>query len=75
MAKNQTILDKAQVTTEMVTDAVTASSPKFSKEQLVKSQRYVHRRDALNALLADDKTYSFAQVNDILNKFDKGGND
>lgn len=75
MAKNQTILDKAQVTTEMVADAVTAASPKFSKEQLVKSQRYVHRRDALNALLVDDKTYSFTQVDDILNKFDKGGND
>lgn len=75
MAKNQTIRDKAEVTTEMVTNAVTVSSPKFSKEQLVKSQRYIHRRDALNALLVEDKTYSFAQVDDILNKFDKGGND
>ena len=63
------------MTPEMVKNAVTASMPQFSKEQLAKSRKYVHRRDALNALLEDDKAYSFAQVDDILNKFDKGGND
>lgn len=66
-------MDKAQVTTEMVADAVTASLPKFSKEQLVKSRKYVHRRDALNALLVDDKTYSSSQVDEILKRFDEGG--
>ena len=43
------------------------------KSQLVKSQRYFHRRDALNALLKNDAKYTFAQVDAILKKFDEGG--
>lgn len=48
-------------------------SPTFTKQQLVKSQKYNARQDALNALLEDDKTYSYAQVDAILKRFDKGG--
>jgi len=48
--------------------------PEFTKDQLLKSQKYLYRRDALNALLDSSKTYSFAQVDEILKKFDKGGN-
>ncbi|MBY0122154.1 hypothetical protein H0173_09485 [Bacillus sp. S/N-304-OC-R1] len=46
----------------------------FSKSQIVKSRRYAARCDALNALLEDGKTYSFSEVDKILNKFDEGGN-
>ncbi|MEH7342754.1 hypothetical protein V7122_02520 [Bacillus sp. JJ1532] len=49
------------------------SEIKFSKSQIVKSKRYAVRRDALNALLKDDKKYSFSEVEKILDKFDKGG--
>lgn len=70
MAKTNNILDKVEPVTS---DAVTANLPKFTKVQLVQSQKYVHRRDALNALLEDDKTYAFTEVDDILKKFDKGG--
>lgn len=70
MAKTNDILDKVEPVTS---DAVTANLPKFTKVQLVQSQKYVHRRDALNALLEDDKTYAFTEVDDILKKFDKGG--
>lgn len=48
-------------------------APTFTKEQLVQSKKYVHRRDALNALLDGGKTYSFTEVDGILKKFDKGG--
>ncbi|ODV57644.1 hypothetical protein BG258_05880 [Lysinibacillus fusiformis] len=58
---------------EAVKKVITSKLPEFSKEQLVRSQKYYHRRDALNALLKADKQYSFAQVDEILNKFDKGG--
>lgn len=58
---------------EKVADVVTSKLPKFTKSQLVNSRRYIHRRDALNALLKDDELYSFAQVDDILKKFDEGG--
>lgn len=65
---------KVNATGEMVGDVINATMPAFTKEQLVKSKKYEHRRDALNALLEDSKAYSYAQVDDILNKFDKGVN-
>jgi len=43
--------------------------PKFSKAQLMKSSTYSHRRDILNALLKDDKTYSHYDVGVLLKKF------
>lgn len=58
---------------EDVKEVITSKLPQFTKVQLVKSQKYYHRRDALNALLEDGKEYSFVQVDEILNKFDKGG--
>lgn len=61
-----------QIDSEDVKKVITSKLPEFSKEQLVRSQKYYHRRDALNALLEADKQYSFAQVDEILNKFDKG---
>lgn len=60
------------IDSEDVKKVITSKLPEFSKEQLVRSQKYYHRRDALNALLEADKQYSFAQVDEILNKFDKG---
>lgn len=62
------------VSAEAVGEVITSKLPKFTKAQLVKSQKYFHRSDALNALLETDQTYSFAQVDAILKKFDEGGN-
>ncbi|MGE7916325.1 hypothetical protein [Lysinibacillus xylanilyticus] len=45
----------------------------FAKDQLVQSKKYIHRRDALNALLDGGKSYSFAEVDNILKQFDEGG--
>lgn|GEM_PF-328957 len=74
MGKTNNILDKVEpVTSEAVRDVVTSDLPKFTKVQLVQSKKYVHRRDALSALLEDDKTYAFTEVDEILKKFDKGG--
>ncbi len=47
-------------------------NPKFSKEQLLKSQWYSHRRDILTALLEDGKTYSHAAVDRKISEFMKG---
>ncbi len=70
-----TIKEKAKSTTEQVTKAIESVIPlKFTKQQLLKSKKYVDRRDSLNALLKDDETYSHAQVERILEKFYKGGN-
>ena len=66
--KNESIKGKAKANPSDVSDAL-----KFTKAQIVKSNKYMARRDALNALLVDDKKYSFADVEGILKKFDKGG--
>ncbi len=58
--KDETVKDKVKV-------------PMFTKAQIVNSNKYVTRRDALNALLEADKTYSTIEVDNILKKFDKGG--
>jgi len=60
------------VDVEKVAEVVTSKLPKFSKSQLVTSRKYIHRRDALNALLKDDEQYTFAQVDKILKTFDEG---
>lgn len=72
MAKNEAIKEKSIVTGEMVAEVLQVTQLKFSKSQLVKSQKYNHRRDALNALLNDGRTYSFTEVDAVLKKFDEG---
>ena len=61
------------VDVEKVAEVITSKLLKFSKFQLVKSQKYIHRRDALNALLDDEKQYTFAQVDKVLKDFNEGG--
>lgn len=45
---------------------------KFTKEQLIKSARYVHRVDLINALLKDNETYTLSEVDKKINDFMKG---
>lgn len=61
------------VDAEKVAEVVTSKLPKFNKTQLVTSRKYIHRRDALNALLKDDEQYTFTQVDAVLKKFNEGG--
>lgn len=41
----------------------------FSKEQLLAANRFQHRKDVLNALLADDKTYTVTAVEKMIDEF------
>ena len=59
MAKE--VVEKAETTVD-----------RFSKEQILASKKYAYRRDALGAILEDGKEYTFAEVDDILDKFMKG---
>ena len=54
-------------------DKGTEKTLKFTKKQLIKSNKYIGKRDALNALLEDEKTYTNKEVEKILNDFYKGG--
>lgn len=55
----------------MATKEAATADPVFSKAQLLASQKYADRRDLLNVLLADDKQYNFADVDQLINKFFK----
>lgn len=50
----------------------TVVEPTFFKESLLKSKRYSNRRDALSFLLKDGESYTFNQVDKILDDFMKG---
>lgn len=43
--------------------------PVFIKSDLLKSKRYALKRDILNALLEDGKTYTIEQVDNIIETF------
>ncbi|MEK3935929.1 hypothetical protein MKY41_11430 [Sporosarcina sp. FSL W7-1349] len=73
MAKNEVIKKKSKATAIMVAEAINGKTPTFSKAQLLKSKKYVGRRDALSALLKDGETYTHDQVGQILEQFYKGG--
>lgn len=42
---------------------------KYSKEQILKSKRYAHRKDLLNISLEEDKEYSFKEIDKIIEDF------
>jgi len=42
---------------------------RFTKEQILKSGRYQHRRDMLEAVLEDGETYSHGDVEKIIDEF------
>lgn len=44
----------------------------FTKEQLVKSDKYADRQDALRVVLKNNKSYTFSEVDEALKKFMKG---
>ena len=50
----------------------TTAPDAFTKEAIMKSKRWIHRRDALSFLLEDGKEYTHQDVETILNDFMKG---
>lgn len=46
--------------------------PEFTKEQLLKSERFKDKRDLINALLTDNEKYSLAAVEEKINNFMEG---
>lgn len=50
----------------------TVQEPSYTKEQLIRSRRYAGKRDLLEALLANDESYTCKQADAILQGFLKG---
>lgn len=54
------------------TTGTEAAVQKFKKEQIITSARYGNQRDLVEALLTDGKTYSIADVDNMIEKYRKG---
>jgi len=48
------------------------TEPVFSKEQILASDRYANRRDLVDALLDEDKSYTMKTVDNLVEKYMKG---
>ena len=55
---------------ETVADRPVAT--RYTKEQLIRSNRYTNRRDLLGAILKDSVLYSIEEVEAMLNNYMKG---
>lgn len=45
---------------------------RYTKKQLICSEKYCSQSDLLCALLENEKTYSLAETDEIMNRFKKG---
>jgi len=57
--------------TKNTVEEATVPEVRFTKAQLLAAKKYADRRDLLNVVLADDKQYSFAEVDKAINDFMK----
>lgn len=48
------------------------TEPQFSKEQIVASDKYRSQRDLVDALLEEDKKYTIATVDKMIEEYRKG---
>ena len=55
------------------TDIAEVTVSKWTKAQLLMSNRYKHQKDILNAVLKDGEKYTVDQVDDKIHKYMKGG--
>ena len=55
-----------------VADAESVQAVEFTKEQLLLAKVYENRRDLVNALLDDNKTYTKETVNSMIDGYMKG---
>ena len=51
---------------------VQQTEPQFSKEQIVASDKYRSQRDLVDALLEEDKKYTIATVDKMIEEYRKG---
>lgn len=64
--------DKTETTVKTKNSAARKGPPPlFSKETLLRSERFAHARDALAALLVDGESYSAREAENILRDFYK----
>lgn len=57
---------------ENVQEKVQSVQKKFTKEQILASAKYRNRRDLVDALLDESKSYTIEEVDNAISKFMKG---
>lgn len=45
------------------------ANAKFSKQQIMTSERYAHRRDLVGSLLKDEEEYDLSEVDALIKEF------
>lgn len=58
--------------TRKKTEPKTPAAPAFTKEQLLAFSKYCGRRDLLGVLLQDNRRYTYAEVDALVDNFMKG---
>lgn len=53
-------------------EQVVETAPTFTKKQLLKSLRYAKNVDVIQGLLKEDRSYSIAEVDKVIEDFRKG---
>lgn len=55
-----------------VNETVKSTETTYTKEQILKSKKYREKRDLINALLVNGRSYTLTTVDDMIEKFLKG---
>lgn len=63
----------SKTVTETTITETAAVAATFTKEQILAAKKYADRRDLLSVLLADNKQYTLAEADRLINEFMKKG--
>nr|DAL93853.1 MAG TPA: hypothetical protein [Caudoviricetes sp.] len=50
----------------------TATDIRYTKQQILKSKKYLSKQDLINALLKDNEQYTLSEVDSLIDSFMKG---
>lgn len=49
-----------------------ATDSRYTKQQILKSKKYLSKQDLINALLKDNEQYTLSEVDSLIDSFMKG---
>ena len=61
--------ESSEEATDETIDDIDDTDPKFTKDQILQSHWYSHRRDILSTLLENDGQYSLAKIDRLIKEF------
>ncbi len=70
--KEKTVGRSLRNCSEIIEEEKAVGEQKFSKRQLLTSEKFSEKRDILTALLSEDRDYSVSEAENIIQNFMKG---